>query len=231
MPLRSLHLRPLVALSLSALPLAAQNQSQVGWYVYNGDHAFAGRWGVHFDIQPRFTNMTGAWRQVLVRPAINYQVTPNLTVAAGYAFRNDWFGEAPDRRYQLNEHRLHQQIRYARQLGGVRLQQRGWVEERWLQQRDSRDRLYYTRLRYMLHGTLPLRGATYLASSGEPFWRIPARGSRLEQYRTYLAAGWRFAGDFRFEAGYQHQWTFLPSGNRHTHVVVLTLFSGRAFSH
>ena len=220
-----------MALLLSAPPLAAQNHTQVGWYVYNGDHPFAGRWGVHFDIQPRFTNMTGAWRQLLVRPAINYQVTPNLTIAAGYAFRNDWFEDARGRGYQLNEQRLHQQIRYVRQLGAVRLQQRGWVEERWLEQPGSRDRLYFTRLRYMLHGTLPLRGKSYLVSSGEPFWRIPARGSRLEQHRTYLAAGWRFARDFRFEAGYQHQWLFLRSGNRHAHVVVLTLFSGRAFSH
>ena len=218
-------------LPLTALSLAAQTHSQVGWYVYNGDHAFAGRWGLHFDIQPRFTNMVGSWRQLLVRPAINFQVTPNLTVAVGYAFRNDWFTDAAGRSFQLNEQRVHQQIRYVREWHGVRVQQRGWIEERWLEQRNSRDRIYFTRLRYMLHGTFPLRGAAYLAASGEPFWRIPARGSRLEQHRTYLGLGRRFAKDFRLEAGYQHQWTFLPAGNRQTHVVVLTLFSGRAFSH
>jgi hypothetical protein len=215
---------------LAALSLAAQTHSQVGWYVYNGDHAVSGRWGIHFDIQPRFTNMAARWRQLLVRPGVNFQLTPNLTVMAGYAFRNDWFEDGAGG-YQLNEQRLHQQIRYVRPVGPVRLQQRGWIEERWLQQRGAPGRLYFTRFRYMLHTTVPLRGPAYLAASAEPFWRVPARGSRLEQHRTYLAAGRRFAGDFRFEAGYQHQWLFLPSGNRHVHVVVLTLFSGRAFSH
>ncbi len=213
---------------LAALSLAAQTHSQVGWYVYNGDHAVSGRWGVHLDVQPRLTNMAQRWRQLLVRPGITCQVTPNLTVMAGYAFRNDWFDDAGG--YQLNEQRLHQQFRYVRQAGSLRLQQRGWIEERWLQQRGAPGRLYFTRLRYMLHATVPLSGPAYFVASGEPFWRVPARGSRLEQHRTYLAVGRPIAKDLRFEAGYQHQWLFLPSGNGHAHVAVLTVFSSRALS-
>lgn len=199
----------------------------VGWYVYNGDHPLgSSRWGIHFDIQPRFENMTGDIRQFLFRPAVTYQVSPRVLVTAGYAFRNDWLVQEDRRTDRVNEHRLHQQIRFAQGAGSWRLQHRGWVEQRFVERPDPFEgRQYFTRFRYQFQAAHDIGRDYYGVTSFEPFWRTPGLDHRLEQTRAYVGFGKRLGDQFRMEAGYQHQWFYRDALVQHLHVVILTLFS------
>ena len=50
---------------------------QSHWFAYSGDHAVKGKWGLHFDGGWRQMNDAN-WNQWLVRPGVNYQVSPNV---------------------------------------------------------------------------------------------------------------------------------------------------------
>ena len=57
------------------------------WLNYVGDHAIGdGPWGLHLEVQTRRADFGDDWQQLLIRPGINYQLSPTLSVSAGWAY-------------------------------------------------------------------------------------------------------------------------------------------------
>ena len=78
----------LAALAALTLPVYAQTlQSGNMWLVYNGDHPIArSKWGAHLEGQLRRSDMGLNWQQLLLRPAVNYQLTKTIALSGGYTF-------------------------------------------------------------------------------------------------------------------------------------------------
>jgi hypothetical protein len=83
--LLSLLLCGSVAISGRAADQHADNYNL--WLNYVGDHPLFGTpWGVHLEMQNRREDWGDEWQQLLIRPGINYTISPTVTVSAGYGY-------------------------------------------------------------------------------------------------------------------------------------------------
>ena len=92
---RSLARGAFLCLLLAAAASFASGQTLVhhflnGWFVYTGDHAVSNRWGVHMETQVRRTNFITGWQQLLLRPGVNFELRPGVTLSAGYVSLHTW---------------------------------------------------------------------------------------------------------------------------------------------
>ena len=85
--------RIILLLGLTCVPVAAQAPPQRlydhnihTWFVYAGDHPVAGRWGLHLEAQFRRHDGGVQPQQLLLRPALNYQLNSRIALSAGYAY-------------------------------------------------------------------------------------------------------------------------------------------------
>lgn len=201
--------------------------------MYFGDHSGGGKLGVHLEGQWRRSDIVTRWQQLLLRPALNYEVNDKISLSSGYGFIRTYpYGEIPGR--LSHEHRLYQQASFKHPAGPIRIEHRLRQEERWQAPVNgaSRNWDYSNRLRYRLQGRIPLRsGAFYLSTSNEVFANWGAHSSRtFDQNRAYGALGIRLSSKERMEIGYMHQYLIRSGGiTEHNHTLQLSLFSERAF--
>jgi hypothetical protein len=80
-----------------------------------------------FEVNPRFGDNISEIDQLLIRPAIGYQLTPSLSIWQGYAWITNYEPRFRD------EHRLYQQVSYRRSFSSFRIFSRTRLEERFLQ--------------------------------------------------------------------------------------------------
>ena len=67
------------------------------WLNYVGDHPIGNSpWGLHLEVQNRRADLGDEWQQLLVRPGINYQISPTISVSAGWAYVRTYpYGDYP----------------------------------------------------------------------------------------------------------------------------------------
>jgi len=206
---------------LATLPLTSQPIPKVtdfnnnGWFSYSGDHRVSGRWGVHFDAQWRRFNVVTRWQQYQARPGVNFALTPNVLLTAGYVFTRAYpYGDYPVPA-AFPEHRTYQQalIRHPRE--GVRFSQRFRIEQRFIKYPNTPDQswTYQNRFRYMLRADIPLTKTTegradwYLPVWDEIFLAIPPnQGARaFDHNRIFVGIGKSLGAPGNLELGYMNQ--------------------------
>lgn len=236
-------LRFILPLALAAAQFAAAQTApriidfnQHLWLSYNGDHKVKGNWGLHFDGHWRRADLGPRWQQLLLRPAVNYALSPTVQASAGYAFIKTYpYGDFPNRT-SISEHRLHQQISLTRPVGSIRVQHRARIEQRFTKYVDPQPRryTYQNRFRYMIRAEAPLatdpsgRVSWYLPAFNEIFIGIaPNYGARpFDQNRTFIGVGKALA-HARVEAGYMNQFIGQRNGRifEFNNTVVVTVSS------
>jgi hypothetical protein len=199
---------------MAASALHAQNNAlldfnQHGWYVYNGDHQIKGRWGIHFDGQWRRADVIARWQQLLLRPAVNYDLRPNLTASAGYGYiRTYRYGDFPVLR-TFPEHRVFQQILWRRPGDRISVQQRFRLEQRWLRYPNTPDGsfTYQNRFRYFIKTDYRINRRWYIPVWDEIFLHIPPNiGARTYDHnRLFAGVGRSFGAAGNLEIGYLNQ--------------------------
>ncbi len=224
----------LLALSLgSFLPIYAQDSGQRfsdsnlnGWYMYFGDHPISPKWGAHLEGQWRRNGIINRWQQLLLRPAINYELSPSAMLTGGYAYVKSFpYGDFPARNV-VPEHRIFQQLLLKQKIGRVDLQHRYRLEQRFIGQVlesvsgptvvDSWR--YQNRFRYSLKAAVPLSGSKeskwYLAFYDEVFLNFaPNSGASVfDQNRAYAAFGRKLSRTEKIEVGYMNQTLIQRSG-------------------
>jgi hypothetical protein len=186
------------------------------WLVFAGDHAVSGRWGVHLEVQWRRHDGGVRPQQLLLRPAVNYQLRRNVALSAGYAYvTTHRYGEYPVAA-PFPEHRLYQQAIIPHKTGRVDFSHRLRMEQRWLRQPATSTWRYQNRFRYLLRVVVPLKRAPwYFAAYDELFLNYaPTQGARaFDQNRAFAGIGRTIPGDTRVEAGYMQQ-TLLQRNGR-----------------
>lgn len=231
------HWTLLTALGMGLAPEMSEAQERKNrstfrtWYMVFGDHPIGdGPLGLHFDGQFRAEDLGGTPQQLLLRPGLNFDVTPSLQLSGGYAFiRDEPGGDARARA----ENRLWQQVLLRQALGSTRWTHRYRLEQRFLGIPVGEERTevrYQNRFRYFLKGTVPLsaEGAHYLALYNELLIGFGRNVTDpFDQNRSYAALGLALGDAWSLEAGYLLQIVQRPGGQivDFNHTLQLALFS------
>ncbi len=195
----------LFLLTLSPVYAQISEPNANGWFVYTGDHKFSetSKWGLHLEGQWRRNDVILKPQQLLIRPGINYQINKHVEIGGGYAYAPTYrYGTYPIKT-SFTEHRLFQNIILRHKLGRISLMNRFRFEERFLRPVLK----YENRFRYLIRGTVPLKGLWYVTAYNEVF--IPVKPevhpAFSDQNRTAALIGRKLNGHWRAEVGYMYQ--------------------------
>jgi len=224
--------RPLILLPLLSFAAAAQDRTIEhnlhGWYHYIGDHPIANsKWGVHLEGQFRRHNAITQWQQLLLRPAVNYQLTGRVLLSGGYAYiRSHRYSDYAAHGPATNEHRIWEQVRFQYGTKPVAWATRIRFENRFLG--GPQGYRYENRLRLFQQATVPLSARTYMTAYDE-FWvyiKPYTASSMFDQNRAYGAIGLRVRPGWRIEAGYMNQALLQRSGRvlEANHTLVFAIY-------
>jgi hypothetical protein len=224
--LKRIFVMAAVILACGAGVVQGQQQKEIssstnGWFLLMNEFRFSPKWFLTTEVHLRRADVYEDWQQVLLRPAINYRITPALDFGFGYTYiRSFPYGEQPLRTI-VPENQLWQQLHMRHSIGKVGLSHRYRLEERWIGQiqDDLRGRAtingssYAQRFRYRLLARLPLHttaeGAKQLFISAwdELFINLENNFmfSNFQQNRIYLGLGYQFNPLVNLQAGYMKQ--------------------------
>ena len=155
----------------------------------------------YMEANPRFSDDASTIDQLLLRPALGYQITPTISLWQGYAWVTNYepgFSQ---------EHRIFQQLIYARKFTGFKLFSRSRLEERWIEDAIGTS----LRARTMLRGDIPVPGLSTLslAAYNEIFVNLNSirQGpeSGFDQNRTFAGFNYQFTPQLAMDLGYQLQ--------------------------
>lgn len=209
------------------------------WVNYVGDHPlFGSPWGLHLEVQNRREELGREWQQLLLRPGLNYQISPTIAVSAGWAYVRTYpYGDYPVDT-EFPEHRAWEQVAHSFKALGLEWQQRLRLEQRWIGEMAGSERAgydlanwrYENRIRYMLRTNLPLTEdkKTYLALWNETFVNFGSNvsGNFFDQNRAFVGVGRKLSEHTRLEVGFMEQTLQRRGGaiweNNHTLSVWLT---------
>lgn len=232
--------RALFALLTFVVGASAADQSDSNsnvWFGYVGDHPIGdGPWGLHLESQVRRVDYGRNWQQFLVRPGINYTVSPTLSFSAGYLWADTYaYGDIPVAA-DFPEHRLWEQALISHKSLGIEWQHRLRLEQRRIGEMTRQNGAwevgnwrYENRIRYMLRASVHLDDAKkwYLAVSNELFFNFGSNVSvnYFDQNRAFIGLGRHLNEHTRVEIGFLEQTLQRRGGavweNNHTLTVML----------
>ena len=163
------------------------------------------------EVSPRFADLDDAGHidQLVLRPALGYQLTENLSIWQGYAWLGN-FNQAhtPPQSPFFEENRISQQVNYTHKFSSLKFMSRTRLEERWIEQADGTA----VRVRQMLSLTYPLPFTPdwELVTFDEIFINLNTVGQRgpeagFDENRFFLGVNRRFSQYFNMDVGYQNQ--------------------------
>ena len=222
----------LVCLVVASGAGAETDNNTNGWYMYFGDHAFGkSRFGAHLEGQWRRTDLGLKWQQLLLRPALNFQLNKKVMLTGGYGLvETHRYGDFPAREKFL-EHRTFEQATITQRFLKVDWQNRLRLEQRHILGYAAR---YENRFRYMLRTNVPLSKKYYLGLYDEVFYNFGKNVAFnvFDQNRAYIALGRNLPKQTRFEVGFMEQTVQQRSGRvfEHNHTLQVAIYSRMPFS-
>lgn len=196
--------------------------------MYFGNHRLSERWGIHTEYQWRRADLFNDWQQSLLRLGVDYYSKSGAQFTAGYGWiRSYQYGDQPIS-YNLNEHRIWEQLILKSKAGRFDFQHRYRLEQRflenWVKDADGTYNmdgfLFRQRVRYRFLVTMPISrkemasNTLFLAVYDEPFLGFGKGIAKniLDQNRLYAALGWRFNPNFNVQLGYLNQYVVKKDG-------------------
>lgn len=190
----------------------------------------------YMEVNPRFLNLDedGQIAQLLLRPAVGYQLTEKLSIWQGYA----WVGNfnqkhTPPQSPFFEENRIYQQINYVHKFKSFNTLSRARMEERWIEHIQGTA----LRFRMMLRGMYPLPIAPEwaLVAYDEIFVNLNTVGTTqrgleagFEQNRFFIGINRTFSKYFNMDVGYQNQLLnsrAIPDfANQMNHIILLNCY-------
>lgn len=186
------------------LPILAigQDSNFGNWMIYFGNKQFDSKWNLHHEVQYRNYNAIGDLEQLLLRTGLGYNLTENTNLLLGYGFilSENYLGDSDDK-FQVNEHRMYQQVITKQNIKGISLQHRYRFEQRFVE--DD----FKLRFRYFLGLNIPMgkkeTNKCYLSAYNEIF--INTESSIFDRNRLYGGFGYKLNDSVRIEVGYMNQ--------------------------
>jgi hypothetical protein len=233
----------LLALGVCLPAVAATDDNNNAWYMYFGDHPVAkSRWGIHLEGQWRRTDVGLKWQQLLLRPAVNFQLNKKVLLTGGYGFVMSYpYGDYPTLR-MAPEHRFFEQATITQRFAKLDWQNRLRLEQRNLgietKQPDGSflrtGFRYENRFRYMLRTNVPIHEKYYLGLYDEIMYNFGKNVARnvFDQNRAYIALGRKFSHATNLEVGYLEQTVQRRDGLvfEHNHTLQVAIYSKLPFN-
>jgi hypothetical protein len=213
----------LCSLTLSWHAVADTEEDGRYWMsLYAQGKLSAEHWHWSMDVQPRWREEARAFDQLILRPAVFYQMTPKASIWLGY----DTVVSHPPSQSAQDEHRLWEQFMYRfDEVAGITVVNRTRLEQR--RREDFQDVGH--RLRQMLRATTPINIHPKLSlvvfdelfiHLNQTDWGVD-RG--IDQNRLFLGLNWTFDASANIEFGYLNQWINTRAIDRENHVLSTTL--------
>lgn len=174
---------------------------------------------IRLEAQERFTDDASRLGQLLLRPAIGYQVNKNVSIYAGYAY----VLTNPEGPASSNEHRFFQEVNLRQNLSEtVSISSRNRLEQRMWEETGG------TALRY--RNQIALRAKVSdknnLVIYTEPFLPLNSAGFQSDDvvvWRNFVGVSMPISEQFSLTPGYLNQRTFRPGEDRSQHIANVTL--------
>ncbi|TVR37303.1 MAG: DUF2490 domain-containing protein [Cryomorphaceae bacterium] len=209
---------------------SAQAQNQVRpdpygqWLMYFGDNKLSDKIGLHTELQLRNYLLRETVEQSLARVGLNVYLNPSTMATAGYAFIYTTPSRENVEGFTVREHRSWQQLIMRQRSRNLFLEHRYRLEQRFIDNLDTRNSKFENRVRYRLQAIVPFYTISpylrhfFFASYNELFVNFGKQvaGEVFDRNRFYLAFGYQFSPKFNFQVGYLHQYISIPgatSGN------------------
>jgi hypothetical protein len=214
----------------AALLLAASVAHAQPWITRHQDAAWVGafvdepigkRSALWFDGSWRRMNLGEQPQQLLLRPGVQYTLTPGVRVAAGYAWvATQPYGSLPIAN-PTREHRTWQQISLSHRAGAFTVSHRYRLEQRWMHpllavtgsdEREDGPTTYQNRLRYMPRaqatlGSLTVKGRPVIGYVWDELLMPlggPTQSFTIGQNRASVGVGIPVSARVRAELGYMN---------------------------
>jgi hypothetical protein len=188
------------------------------WYVFSGTHQVYRNFSLFTDAQIRRSGLIRNGQQLLLRTAIDYKLSDQISVAGGYAYVETYpYGEQPTL-HQFNEHRLFEQLILKSKSGRLNFNHRYRLEQRFLERyvlgMDDKiikgDNFYLNRFRYRLLCNIPLNKSSmenntvFLSCTNEMFVNFgkEARFNLFDQNRAFIGMGYQINTNSNITLGY-----------------------------
>jgi hypothetical protein len=209
-----------------AQPFRTLDYNFIGWYSTFITKKIDPSWSLHFDYQWRRDEWIRNWQQSLARVGVNYQINPNLTARAGYAWIETYaYGDYTINIFgkQFSEHRSFIMLESKSKYGRIHFTQRNKLEQRWIEQYltpnsiEPEDWVFINRYRQLLrlsyeHPTTSENRNYYLAVMNETFIGFGENINQnvFDQNRFAVMPGIKLNNTIRIEAGYYNQVLQIP---------------------
>ena len=199
----------LVLVMLTPMFAIGQDSNFGNWMIYFGNKQINSKWNLHHEVQYRNYNTIGDLEQLLLRTGLGYNLTEktNILMGYGYILSENYLGDT-DEKFQVNEHRIYQQVITKQSFKGISFQHRYRFEQRFVED-DFR-----LRFRYFLNVNIPMSkkegNPWYLSAYNEVF--LNTESSIFDRNRLYGGLGYKINDSVRIEVGYMNQ--FFETGSR-----------------
>lgn len=193
-----------VCILLAVLPNTSVSQTLGNWLMVFNNTRLSERWGIHTEAQYRSYELLPNSEQLLLRGGINFHFGGSVSATVGYAnISNYAFNKDSLPGVQVNESRTWQQILMRHSIGGVFLEHRYRLEQRWLN--SSTSSRYLNRLRYLLRANVPLNSeqikeSTWFLSFYNELFLNTANGA-FDRNRLYGAVGYQLTPELNLQCG------------------------------
>jgi len=212
-----------VAAVHSPQPLAVEEDVQA-WFATFATKALDDRWIAYMEVQGRFGDDIGRLSQTLLRPAVGYRLSSNMSIWAGYGYIETERVNADD----IQEHRIWQQALWnAGEVFGAAVTSRTRLEQRLIESADDTGwRLrQFVKFSRPFENNVDLNAVTYVEgffALNDTDWGAEAG---FDQLRLFAGIGREIARGVRFEGGYLNQYIRSPRGSdRANHILSINFF-------
>lgn len=198
---------------------ATDHDGQLWFPLYNKLY-LPGNFRGWLEVNPRFGNNVSEIDQLLLRPAIGYQISPSFSIWQGYAWVTNYEPRFRD------EHRLYQQLSYRRSFTRFRISSRTRFEERFI--RNARGTAL--RAREMVRGDIPFGPNKHwaLVIYDEVFINLntirSGPESGFDQNRFFVGINRKLNDSVRVDFGYQNQTINTKGPNTMNHIILIQWF-------
>jgi Protein of unknown function (DUF2490) len=221
------------SISLFSQSIRQNTTNSNAWFMYFGTHKIADKWSLHLEGQLRRSDGLSIPQQFLLRPGINYHLSPQAMLTVGYAYIETFPYGAFPANSAFPENRIWEQLQLKHQLGAFEWVSRFRLEQRYVQSPilivgfggsfyAPGPAVYTNRFRLLNRFSIPFKGKTivdksfYLSVYDEFMVNFGENvGLNIfDQNRAYLAVGYKIPKVGRVEMGYLHQLIIKGDGKK-----------------